>query len=82
VPQAGKFVGTVSVDSRPAGASVTIDGRRAGTTPLSVGDLAAGSHVILIELNGYERWSAAVRVVANRTISVKPILQPVRRRLP
>ncbi len=41
----------VTVSSIPLGASVTIDGRAAGTTPVTE-DLTAGSHVVHIEFDG------------------------------
>jgi hypothetical protein len=60
----GQFVGTVVVETRPAGARVFIDGREVGTSPLAVPGVAAGSHVVRFELPGYKRWSASVSVVA------------------
>lgn len=42
----------LSVRSEPAGARVTIDGREAGQTPLTVGDLAPGDHTIVLERAG------------------------------
>jgi hypothetical protein len=54
--------GGLSVESRPAGASVFVDNRLAGTTPLSIAELPAGEHSVRIELDGYRRWSASARV--------------------
>ena len=51
----------LEVVSRPAGARVIIDGREAGTTPLTAPALAAGQHTIRIELDGYRPWSTTVR---------------------
>jgi hypothetical protein len=61
---AGTFAGTLIVDSRPAGAKVFVDGKLAGTTPLSMHDVRAGEHAIRLEHDGYRRWSSSVRVVA------------------
>jgi hypothetical protein len=61
---AGRFAGTLIVDSRPAGAKVYVDGKLAGTTPLSMPDVRAGEHAIRIERDGYRLWSSSVRVVA------------------
>jgi hypothetical protein len=44
--------GDVIIDSRPAGATVTVDGRRAGVTPLTL-TLSAGPHVVTLERVGY-----------------------------
>jgi hypothetical protein len=61
---AGRFAGTLIVDSRPAGAKVYVDGKLAGTTPMSMPDVRAGEHAVRIERDGYRRWSSSVRVVA------------------
>jgi len=60
----GRFVGRLVVDSRPPGAKVYIDGKLVGNTPLALGDVRAGEHVVRIEQDGYRRWSSSVRVVA------------------
>jgi hypothetical protein len=59
-----RFVGTLMVDSRPAGAKVYVDGRLVGNTPVSVGNVRAGEHAVRLEHDGYRRWSSSVRVVA------------------
>jgi len=41
----GPSLGALSIETRPAGAAVTIDGEPRGVTPLAL-DLAAGDHVI------------------------------------
>ena len=50
------------VDSRPAGASVFLDGRLIGTTPLSLPSVATGDHAVRIELAGYTQWTSSVRL--------------------
>jgi hypothetical protein len=57
-------VGSLTVDSRPQGASVIVDGRRVGTTPMSLDDVRAGKHVIRIERDGYRIWTAGVSISA------------------
>jgi hypothetical protein len=59
-----RFVGTLVVDSRPAGAKVFLDGRPVGNTPLSMREVRAGEHAVRLEHDGYRRWSGSVRVVA------------------
>jgi hypothetical protein len=54
--------GSLLVDSRPPGARVTIDGREAGVTPLTVGALPTGPHSIRIDLAGYQPISTTTRV--------------------
>jgi hypothetical protein len=61
------FTGSIFVDSRPRGATVTVDGRNVGQTPLSVPDVKAGSHVVRIEMNGKKPVMANPRVIAGKT---------------
>ena len=63
-PKPGQSVATLYVASRPAGASVFLDGTLMGTTPLQMGEVAAGDHTVRLELEGYQRWSSSVHVVA------------------
>ena len=58
------FTGSLYVDSRPRGATVFVDGRSVGKTPLSVPDVAIGSHVVRIEMAGKQPWTTTTRVVA------------------
>ncbi|MNC85816.1 PEGA domain protein [compost metagenome] len=54
--------GTLQVLSRPAGASVTVDGQIVGRTPLVISNVRAGAHDVRIELAGFRRWSTSVDV--------------------
>jgi hypothetical protein len=54
---------------------VTVDGRVVGATPLTLKVVKAGSRVVRIESEGYERWSFAARVVANKVTQVVATLQ-------
>jgi hypothetical protein len=71
----GRFIGVLVVDSRPSGASVFVDGRLAGTTPVEVSSVDAGSHALRLELDGYRRWTSAVRVVAGERNRVTASLE-------
>jgi hypothetical protein len=55
--------GPLTVESRPVGAQVFLDGRLVGVTPLMLPDVAAGDHAVHLELEGYRRWSSAVRIM-------------------
>lgn len=44
-----KRVGSLLVESTPAGARLTIDGKDRGVTPATVDDLPAGAHTVVIE---------------------------------
>ena len=60
------FRGSLTVQSRPPGADVFVNGRRAGTTPLTLRDAPAGSRAVRVTLNGYEVWTSSVRIVADQ----------------
>jgi hypothetical protein len=71
----GRASGAMSVDSRPAGASVILDGKVVGTTPMTLGELAAGTHTISLELTGYRRWNTSVTVGAGERHRVAASLE-------
>jgi hypothetical protein len=74
-PRRTVFRGALAVNSRPAGARVSINGQSLGVTPLTVRSLPAGSRVVRVTAQGYHPWSSAVRVVANQRNSVLVTLQ-------
>jgi hypothetical protein len=67
--------GSIYVDSRPRGATVTIDGRNVGVTPLTLGEVAVGPHVVRIELTGKRPVTANPRVVAGQVERVTVSLE-------
>ena len=75
-PKLAKYRGSLAVNSAPKGATVLVNGVPVGTTPLLLKDLPVGSRVVRLELDGYERWSSAVRVVANQRVLTSVDLQP------
>ena len=64
------------MESLPSGAAVFIDQRDVGRTPVQVRRLRAGSHVIRIEHEGYERWTNTALVPADQQTLVRATLQP------
>ncbi len=76
------FVGTLSITSIPPGASVLINGKAAGVTPFKVPRQRAGSLAVQITQDGFERWSAAVHVPADRLTEVTAKLRPIDPSLP
>jgi hypothetical protein len=60
------FPGSLVVRSRPAGASVFLNGRFVGTTPLTLRDQSAGSRAVRVTLDGYDPWTTAAQIVAYR----------------
>jgi hypothetical protein len=69
------FVGSLSVDSRPTGATVFVDGKLAGSTPFLLAQIGAGEHAVRIEHDGYQRWSSSVRVVSGERARVTASLE-------
>ncbi|MFZ0449503.1 MAG: serine/threonine-protein kinase [Desulfatiglandaceae bacterium] len=67
--------GTVMVTSDPAGASVFINGRPGGTTPVSIA-LDQGAYEIKLEMVGYLTWEAQVQVAKTQTIPLEVELTP------
>jgi hypothetical protein len=63
------------VDSRPPGATVFLDNKRVGTTPMSISGVAIGSHAVRLELAGYKPWTASVRIVAGEPHKVAASLE-------
>jgi serine/threonine-protein kinase len=61
-PQA--TTGTLLVESRPAGATVLVNNRNVGVTPVTVQSLAPGQYIVHLELAGYLPFETTVRVVA------------------
>lgn len=76
-PDRLQFRGALSVDTDVAGAGVYVDGHLAGLTPLMDWQVRAGSHVVRIELDGYQRWSAVIRIVADQTNHLDAKLRPI-----
>jgi PEGA domain len=59
-----RYTAPLVIESRPPGAAVFLNGRHVGTTPLTLEGVPAGSHALRLELDGYQRWTSAVRVAA------------------
>lgn len=75
--QAQPVTGSLSVSTSPAGATIFIDGVQQGISPATIPGLAAGSHTLLLKLNGYQDLSAPVTVVAGQTATYTSGLSPV-----
>jgi hypothetical protein len=74
-PAPASFTGSLYVDSRPRGATVLLDGRSVGQTPLTLADVPIGAHVVRIELAGRKPWIASTRVTAGETARVTGSLE-------
>ena len=68
-------LGALVIESRPPGATVLIDGRPVGTTPMSLGDVRVGNHTVRIERDGYRIWTASVKIAAGEQNRVTASLE-------
>ena len=56
--------GALVIESRPAGASVLVNGKPSGITPLTISDLAPGEYRVTMTMKGFRDFATTVRVVA------------------
>ena len=71
----------VTVRSKPAGATVLVDGQPQGQTPLNL-ELTAGTHELELRSSGYQTWRTQLAVGANQPqLLEEVILQPADGRL-
>ena len=70
--------GVVRVAVDRAGATVTLDGRSLGVSPLAEAPrVLEGPHSITVQKDGFVRWSTTVMVQAGQTVPVAADLVPV-----
>ncbi len=62
----------VSVESRPAGARVTVDGRDIGVAPVTA-ELDAGTYTLGLAAEGFKNWESAIQVQANTPQKIGPV---------
>jgi hypothetical protein len=74
--QAQAPTGSLSVATSPAGATIVIDGVQRGVSPATIPGLSAGSHTLLLKLNGYQDLSAPVTISAGQTQTYTTGLSP------
>ncbi len=75
--EAPQAEGTVNVASQPEGATVQIDGRPVGVTPLVVTGVPAGTHAVTVAARGYEDAVHEVRVRPAGTHTLEAQLAPL-----
>lgn len=71
-----QFRGTLVVNSTPPGARVYVNGAVIGVTPLVLQDVPVGSRAVRVDLQGYERWSSVLQIVANEQTVATATLRP------
>src|SRR5216110_3547855 len=68
---AGDAVGSLLVESDPAGAAVYVDGRLAGETPLTLAALSVGQHRVRLVRLGYLENSRVITVTRNARATLR-----------
>ena len=72
--------GKLYVTTTPVGATVTVDGRRIGTTPINAYELKKGNYTVKIGKEGYSTYTKSITisadpVIINETLTAKPVEQ-------
>jgi len=68
-------LGSLLVETRPAGARVVLDGKSLGVTPLSVPDVHVGTHPLRIERAGYKTLVTSVVIKSGERARVAVTLE-------
>jgi hypothetical protein len=67
--------GSLYVDSLPRGATVLVDGKSVGVTPLSLAEVPVGSHVVRIDMAGKKPWTTIALVTGGKRTPVTGSLE-------
>lgn len=67
--------GTLSIASTPSGASVYLDSVMMGKTPVDLGNLNYGNHLVEIKSPGYQTYSVQITVRDGAPVTLSPVLQ-------
>lgn len=67
--------GSLEISSRPPGASVVLDGRQAGVTPVKVDKVSGGEHKLVFKRDYYEPREASVTTSTGEQASCRGVLK-------
>jgi hypothetical protein len=73
----GPQVGWLTILSTPSGAEVSIDGTKAGVTPVSGRELGSGTHAIRITMAGFENYQTETVIGAGEQAAVDATLEAI-----
>ncbi|RPJ83180.1 MAG: PEGA domain-containing protein, partial [Deltaproteobacteria bacterium] len=71
------ITGSVSIDSKPNGALVFIEGIQVGTTPVTLEKTVSGKQSIEIQKQGYEKWQSEVDILSDTDNDITATLKPL-----
>jgi hypothetical protein len=74
-PRTPAYRGHLIIDSTPRGATVFINQRQMGVTPLELPRHPSGSYAVWVQRDGFQRWTAGVLVPADRITRVTAKLE-------
>lgn len=74
-PKPESLVGSLVVETRPAGARVVLDGKALGVTPLTVPDIRTGSHPLRLERTGYKTLVTSVVIKSGERARIAVTLE-------
>jgi hypothetical protein len=69
--------GALYIISSPSDASVNLDGLYKGKTPMTLSNLAAGTHILQLDSPGYYDWKSTVDIPVGGTKTVSATLNPM-----
>ena len=69
--------GVLNISSTPPGSGVYLDGRYMGTTPITILDVAGGSHILELRSRDYNPWSKSLEIRGGSISYVDAALSPV-----
>jgi hypothetical protein len=59
--------GSLTVNTSPAGANLTLDGNAVGVSPVTLTNIVTGNHTLTVEKAGYTQAVVPVRVIVDQT---------------
>lgn len=68
--------GSITATSVPSGGQVYVDNQFRGIAPVTIYNVATGTHIVNMKLAGYDDWSTSVDVQANQVVQVSAIFVP------
>ena len=74
LPALTAITGSVDIDANAIGATITLDGKTVGTTPLYLDNLLIGQHTIKLSKNGYNDYTQTFTIAEGKTTTVNATL--------
>ena len=74
LPAPTPIVGTLIVASTPVGASVSVDNKAVGTTPLKLGDVFTGTRILKISKAGYADFTQTITITEGKATTINATL--------